>query len=173
LQHLRVIRGLHPKTCEGLVLTARRMLAWQKEHLPGKPLSDLTAKHVLTMTRELLSACRSDGSRSSTTAYMRSFLRYLPWESLNAQDLSSFVPRTPCWRHAHLPPHLAWEDVQRAIDAIEATTPSGVRDRAMMLLLATTGLRNRELRQSSAISDGGPGSWCCATPKDIAIVSCH
>ncbi len=147
LQHLRVIRGLHPKTCEGLVLTARRMLAWQKQHLPGKPLSDLTAKHVLTMTRELLSACRSDGSRSSTTAYMRSFLRYLSWESLNAQDLSSFVPRTPCWRHAHLPPHLAWEDVQRAIDAIEATTPSGVRDRAMMLLLATTGLRNRELRQ--------------------------
>jgi len=29
LQHLRLIRGLAPKTCEGLVLTARRMLAWQ------------------------------------------------------------------------------------------------------------------------------------------------
>ena len=147
LQHLRVIRGLHPKTCEGLLLTARRMLAWQKEQLPGKPISDLTARHVLTMTRDLLSACRSDGSRSSTTALMRSFLRYLSWESLNAQDLSSFVPRTPCRRHAHLPPRLAWEDVQSAIDAIETTTLSGIRDRAMMLLLATTGLRNRELRQ--------------------------
>src|SRR5512147_2116389 len=50
-------------------------------------------------------------------------------------------------RQAHLPPHLAWEDVQRAIDAIETTTPSGIRDRAMMLLLVTTGLRNRELRE--------------------------
>ena len=147
LQHLRVIRGLHPKTCEGCILTARRMLAWQKECLPNKPLSDLTAKHVLTMAHDLPSMCHSDGARSSTTAYMRSFLRYLPWASLNAQDLSPFVPRTPCWRQAHLPPHLAWEDVQRAIDAIDTTTPSGIRDRAMMLLLATTGLRNKELRQ--------------------------
>jgi site-specific recombinase XerD len=45
-----------------------------------------------------------------------------------------------------LPPRLAWEDVRRTIDAIDATTPSGVRDRALLLLLATTGLRNKELR---------------------------
>lgn len=147
LQHLRVIRGLQEKTCEGLLLTARRMLAWQKEHLPGEPLSELTAKHVLVMTRDLLAECRSDGTRSSTTAYMRSFLRYLHWEDLNAQDLAQFVPRTPCWRQAHLPPRLAWKDVRHAIDAIDTTTPSGIRDRAMMLLFATTGMRNRELRQ--------------------------
>ena len=36
LEHLRVIRGLQPTTCEGLVLTARRMLAWQKVHLADK-----------------------------------------------------------------------------------------------------------------------------------------
>jgi site-specific recombinase XerD len=147
LQHVRVIRGLQPKTCEGLVLTARRMLAWQKKHLAGKPLSELTAKHVLAMTGDLLAECRSDSARSSTTAYMRSFLRYLHWANLNAQELARFVPRTPCWRQAHLPPRLAWEDVRRAIDVIETTTPSGIRDRAMMLVLATTGLRNRELRQ--------------------------
>lgn len=147
LQHLRVIRGLHQKTCEGLILTARRMLTWRKKHLPGKAPSRLTAKHILAMTHELLSACRSDGARSSTTAYMRSFLRYLYWANLNVQDLSPLVPRTPCWRQAHLPPRLSWEDVRRAIDAVERTTPSGIRDRAMLLLLATTGLRNRELRQ--------------------------
>ncbi len=47
---------------------------------------------------------------------------------------------------AHLPPRLAWEDIQRAIDAIDVTTPSGMRDRAIMLVLATTALRNKELR---------------------------
>jgi site-specific recombinase XerD len=78
---------------------------------------------------------------------MRSFLRYLQWANRNAQELAQFVPRTPCWRQAHLPPQLAWENVRRAIDAIESTTPSGIRDRAIMLLLATTGLRNKELRQ--------------------------
>jgi len=147
LQHLQVIRGLQPTTCEGLALTARRMLAWQKVQLADKPLSKLTAMHVLIMTRDLLAGCRSDSARSSTTAYMRSFLRYLQWANLNAQELAQFVPRTPCRRQVHLPPQLAWEDVQRAIDAIDSTTLSGIRDRAIMLLLATTGLRNKELRQ--------------------------
>lgn len=78
---------------------------------------------------------------------MRSFLRYLHFADLNAQDLSQFVPKTPCWRHAHLPPRLSWNEVRHAIDAIEVTTSVGLRDRAMMLLLATTGLRNKELRQ--------------------------
>lgn len=147
LQHLRVVRGLHTKTCEGLMLVARRMLAWHRTHLGGRPLSAMTAKHVLAMTRDLLSACASDGSRSSSTAYMRSFLRYLRWADLNPQDLAPVVPRTPCWRLAHLPPRLSWSDVRRAIDSIEIETPAGVRDRAMMLLLATTGLRNGELRR--------------------------
>lgn len=147
LEHLRVIRGLQEKTCEGLVLAARRMLAWRRKHLAYRSLSALTAKHALTMTHDLLSACRSDGARSSTTACMRSFFRYLHWANINKLDLSHFVPRTPCWRQTHLPPRLTWENVRRAIDAIERTTPTGIRDRAMMLLLATTGLRNRELRQ--------------------------
>lgn len=147
MQHLRIVRGLHPKTCEGLVLTAQRMLTWQRQHLRGMSLAALGAKHVLVMTRELVSACRSDSARSSTTSHMRSFLRYMYWASLNGEDLARFVPKTPCWRHTHLPPRLPWEDVQRAIDSIESTTPSGIRDRAMMLLLATTGMRNRELRE--------------------------
>ena len=152
LQHLRAIRGLHPKTCEGLVLAARRILVWQRQHLPGAPISILVAKHVLLMTHDLLSECRSDSARSSTTSHMRSFLRYLHWANLNAVDLAQFVPKTPCWRHAHLPSRLAWENVRRAIDAIETTTPSGIRDRAMMLLLATTGLRNKELRELNSAS---------------------
>ena len=145
-QHLRVVRGLHPKTCQGMILGARRMLGWQKQHLRGKSLSDMTAKHILTMTRDLVAACNSDGSKSLMTTYMRSFLRFVYFANRSAQDLSGFVPTTPCWRLAHLPQRLAWEEVRRAIDAIEITTPSGVRDRAMMLLLASTGLRNKELR---------------------------
>lgn len=77
IQHLRVVRGLHPKICEGLALTARRILAWQGQHLPGMPLTTLGPKHVLDTTQELLSACRTDSARSSTTSQMRSFLRYM------------------------------------------------------------------------------------------------
>ena len=147
LQYLRVIRGLEQKTCEGVILSARRMLAWWQKHLPSRPLTALTAKHVLVMTRDLLAACQSDAARSSTTAYMRSFLRYLYWANLNTQELARFVSKTPCWRLSHLPPRLAWADIQRAVRAIDSTTASGIRDRAILLLLMTTGMRNAELRR--------------------------
>jgi site-specific recombinase XerD len=45
-----------------------------------------------------------------------------------------------------LPRQLGWEDIRKAIDAIDPATPTGSRDRAILLLLATTGIRNKELR---------------------------
>jgi site-specific recombinase XerD len=56
------------------------------------------------------------------------------------------VSRTPSCRLTHLRRQLAWEEVWRAIDAGDATTPTDSRDRAILLLLATTGIRNKELR---------------------------
>ena len=146
LDHLFRVRGLEPKTCEGLLLAARRILTWLRNHLPDQPLADMTGEHVLVFVQHFLSMSSNDSTRSSTTSHVRTFLRFLQWSGLNSQDLARFVPRTPCWRLAHLPPRLAWEDIQRAIDAIDVTTPPGMRDRALLLLLATTGLRNKEIR---------------------------
>ena len=146
LDHLRHVRGLEPKTCEGLLTCARRILTWLTGHLPDQPLAAMTGEHVLGLMQHLLSLSANDYTRSSTTSYVRTFLRFLQWSELNSQDLARFVPRTPCWRLAHLPPRLAWEDIRRAIDAIDVTTPSGMRDRALLLMFATTGLRNKELR---------------------------
>ena len=146
LDHLRRVRGLEPKTCEGLLVVARRIVAWYDGQAQDQSLAAMTGEHVLAMVEHLLSLSNSDYTRSSTTSYIRTFLRFLKWADLNSQDLARFVPRTPCWRLRHLPPQLAWEDVRRVIDAVDVTTPSGVRDRALMLLLATTGLRNKELR---------------------------
>lgn len=146
VDHLRQVRGLEPKTCEGLLLAARRILAWYHDQVSDQPLAAMTGEHVLAMVQHLLSRSTNDHTRTSTTTYVRTFLHFLRWSDLNSQDLARFVPRTPCRRLAHLPPRLSWEDVRRVIDAIDVTTASGVRDRALLLLLATTGLRNKELR---------------------------
>jgi integrase/recombinase XerD len=144
--HLLRVRGLEPRTCEGLLTSGRRILAWLRDNLPDQPLAKTTGEHVLALVQHFLSRTANDSTRSAATSHVRAFLRFLRWSGLNDQDLAWFVPRTPCWRLAHLPPRLAWEDIQRAIGAIDVTTPSGMRDRAIMLVLATTGLRNKELR---------------------------
>ena len=112
----------------------------------GQPLSAMRGEHVLALIQDLLLLSTNDHTRSATTSYVRSFLRFLRWIDLNDQDLARFVPRTACWRMAHLPARLAWDEVRRVIDSIDVANPVGVRDRALLLLLATTGLRNKELR---------------------------
>jgi integrase/recombinase XerD len=146
LAHLREVRGLAPRTCEGMLVTARRILAWFGAQVPDQPLAAMTGEHVLAFVEHLLSASAKDSTRSGNTSHARTFLQFLRWSDLINEDLARFVLRTPCRRLAHLPPRLPWEDVRRAIDAIDLTTPSGIRDRALLLLLATTGLRNKELR---------------------------
>lgn len=144
--YLRQVRGIAPETCQGLLLTARRILGWHDAHFPQHQLASLAGEQVLALVAHLLSMSVSNQTRASITSDLRMFLRYLQWSGLNNQDLARFVPRTPCYRLAHLSPRLAWPDVRRAIDAVDVTTAVGVRNRAILLLAATTGLRNKELR---------------------------
>lgn len=144
--YLRRVRGLEPKSREGVLLGGRRFLDWCRHHHPGQDIEALTAKQVLAAVEYRLSLSTTSGSRTAATSHIRTFLRFLYWAGRHHQDLARIVPRTPSWRLAHLPPRLAWNDVRHAIDAIGATTPVGIRDRAVLLLLATTGIRNGELR---------------------------
>lgn len=144
--YLLEVRGLEAKTRDGQMLVARRLLAWWDRNHGDEPLSAVTGEHVLALVSYLMSLSAKDATRAATGSYLRRFLSFLRWADLNDQDLARFVPRTPCYRLAHLPRQVAWEDVRRAIDAIDPATPTGSRDRAILLLLATTGIRNKELR---------------------------
>lgn len=146
LDYLCGARGLAPKTCGELLLGARRVLAWYDEHLPNQPLAAMTGAQVLALVEHVLNRSSNSYTRASSISILRRFLRFLYWSELTGEDLVRFVPQTPSVRLAHLPPRLAWDEVRCAIDAIDTTTPVGMRNRALMLLLATTGLRNKELR---------------------------
>lgn len=145
-EYLREVRGLGARTREGQLLAARRVLVWWDRHHAGKPLSAMTGKHVLALVGHMMSHSAKDNTRAGIGSNVRRFLRFLYWADLNGGNLAHLVPRTPSYRLAHLPRQLAWESVRMAIDAIDATTPAGSRNRAILLLLATTGIRNKELR---------------------------
>lgn len=146
LDYLRGVRGLAPKTCEGLLLAAQRVLTWYDRHFPDQPFAAMTGEQMLTLVEHILARSSNNYTRASSLSCLRGFLRFLYWSNLTGEDLIRCVPHTPSIRLAHIPPRLAWTDIRRAIDEIETTTPVGVRNRALMLLLATTGVRNKELR---------------------------
>lgn len=145
--YLRDIRGLAEKTREGLVLAARRFLAWHRKAKPRRSLSRLSTKEVLAYASQVARRCACHTTRSAAMTYLRGFLQYLKWTGLCRLDLARHVPRVPIWRLARIPDHLPWEDVRRLIESIDDSMHAGKRDRALLLLVASTGMRNGEVRR--------------------------
>jgi integrase len=72
---------------------------------------------------------------------LRTFLRYLAVEGCCRPGLEQAVPAIPSWRLSSLPRYLDPIDVERVIESCDLRKLCGVRDRAVLLLLARLGLR--------------------------------
>jgi site-specific recombinase XerD len=72
---------------------------------------------------------------------LRGYLRFLAASGLCRYGLDHAVPTIPAWRLSALPRYLRPGDVQRVIESCDLTKPHGIRDRAILLLLARLGLR--------------------------------
>ena len=77
---------------------------------------------------------------------MRSFLRYAHYRGEIAPELVAAVPAVATWATTpSLPRAISPEHAQRAIDSCDRRTSLGLRDHAVLLLLARLGLRAHEI----------------------------
>ena len=76
---------------------------------------------------------------------LRVFLRYAHREGLVRGDLWKTVEWPQAYRLSTIPRSISWEDVGKVLAAVDRRTPCGKRDYAILLLLATYGLRGREV----------------------------
>ncbi|MGC0392450.1 MULTISPECIES: tyrosine-type recombinase/integrase [Bradyrhizobium] len=75
------------------------------------------------------------------TMALRGYLRFLSARGLCRAGLDQAVPIIPQWRLSSLPRYIRSSDVETLIATCDQTTATGVRDRAILLLLARLGLR--------------------------------
>ena len=77
---------------------------------------------------------------------MRSFLRYAQYRGEVAPELVAAVPAVASWiTTPPLPRAISPDHARRAIDSCDVRTSIGLRDRAVLLLLARLGLRAHEI----------------------------
>jgi site-specific recombinase XerD len=89
-----------------------------------------------------------DGSADSGKAMcgvVRAFLRYLHLKGFISTALADCVPSIRRWRLAGLPTFLPPQEVQQVLDACDQTTAMGLRDYAVLMILAKLGLRASEV----------------------------
>ena len=138
-------RGLAPSTVLRYENTARRFLTEQAVVDDVFTPTGLTGSDVNAF---LLRECArvSAGSAKGRVAELRSVLRFLYLQGITALRLGTAVPPVGGWRLATLPPPaMSATDVQLLLDACDRSTLVGVRNFAMMMLVARLGLRSIEV----------------------------
>ena len=72
---------------------------------------------------------------------MRMYLRFLVSTGVCPPNILAAVPIPRSWRLSTLPRYIPMEEVERVVQCCHSDRPSGIRDRAILLLLARLGLR--------------------------------
>src|SRR5262249_57351810 len=78
----------------------------------------------------------SRGHAKLMTTALRAYLRFLSAHGLCRAGLEHAVPTIPEWRLSTLPRYIDASEVDRLIATGDLTTPTGLRNRAILLLLA-------------------------------------
>ncbi len=132
---LRRYRGI----AEGTIQSYDRAMRMLLPHLGDDP-NRYSATLIGDTVRCRLEAASRHLVRRETSA-LRLYLRFLVLEGLCRPGLVGAVPTVPQQRFSTLPRHLPRDDIERIIVSCDRTAPMGMRDRAILLLLARLALR--------------------------------
>ena len=102
---------------------------------------------------------------------LRNFFRFAQTQELIATTLRSISNRQKFG--ASLPGYLRLEEVERLLEQPDQTTALGVRDRAMLEVLYSTGLRVSELIGLKSATWTAKLAVCAASAKAIRNASCR
>jgi integrase/recombinase XerD len=135
LNWLRQHRGLSERTID-----ARRKLMNQLVPLLGPDPRAYDAARIRTVI-VAESQRRSAVNMKSIVTALRSYLRYLITQGQCLTSLDQAVPSVAHWKNSNIPKYLPAAKVETLINSCDTTTATGIRDRAILLLLARLGLR--------------------------------
>jgi len=107
-------------------------------------LSELTPASITDFINDRAKTLHKPGMLDTTGA-LRVFLSYLRREGVIANDLARSVPRGRVYRQASIPRAISWLDVERLLASVDCRSDLGKRDYAILSLLASYGLRAREV----------------------------
>jgi site-specific recombinase XerD len=143
--HQRRIRGLREKTLQDYERFVRPFV---RVALGGDPFNParLSPSDVVAFI-SYMSERFSPRSMKHVRTALRSFFRFLRVEGLCDERMESVIPTVAHWRLSTLPRSLSDSQLEQVLTSFDTSTPCGHRDRAIVLCLASLGLRPGELAE--------------------------
>lgn len=157
---MRALRGTSEQTLYNYGLRIRELFSSF-----GENPDDLNAAGLRQFVLQQSRTAGWAAAKSCTTA-LRMFLRFLIAEGRCPADLLGAIPVLAHWRLASLPRYLPAEEVERLIASCELSSPVGIRDRAILLLLARLGLRAGDIVRMRLQDIDWKGAWIQVSGKN-------
>jgi site-specific recombinase XerD len=138
--YLASVHGISVSTRSKYIACAARFIG----NLFGNSVLDWSAV-TADRIRQFVAIDIHDHHAEQTVCALRAALRFLIAESCIPAHLLGAAPSLPRYRPAGIPCHLSEDEVQRVISVCHDKTALGLRDQAMITLLARMGLRASEV----------------------------
>lgn len=118
-----------------------------EKHLASEAVSlaDVTPSLLTAFIAKRAAGGLHKTSLSTVCAILRVFLRYAHRQGVLGRDLSEVLDSPLVYRLSTVPRSLPWDEVKRLIAGVDRRDATGKRDYAILLLLATYGLRVTEV----------------------------
>lgn len=142
LAWLELERGLSANTIKAYTRDIAQCAAFMHQH-GARNWGDVDASHVSSWTADLSKKDFARTSQSRKLSALRMLARHLVSENIRKDEFTELAVSPKQSRK--LPEVLSSDEVTRLLEAPSLTTPHGLRDRAILELFYSSGLRVSEL----------------------------
>ena len=141
LGYLRDVRRMSPNTVESYARDLAGLAAFAEKK--GRAVEALERRDLEAYARTLVAGGLAPRSVARAIACVRGYYKFLLAEKKIAADPAEDFRAPRAW--PALPKYLGMDEVDRLLAQPDASSPRGVRDKALIELLYATGLRVSEL----------------------------
>lgn len=140
---LRLERGLSENSIEAYVRDLKKFIEFLEINEIEVSPSEITVTQIGEFLQFLASLGVAESSQARILSGLKGFYKYLLIENLITDDPSILIETPKLGRK--LPDVLSLEEIEQIFAAIDLSTPEGTRNRAMLEVLYSSGLRVSEL----------------------------
>ena len=141
--YLKLEKGNSDNTIESYLRDVRKLLQFIDLEKPNKSFRDLQLADIQEFLMYLNNFGLNEQSQARILSGIKSFYKFLILENIVSKNPSALIEAPKLSRK--LPDTLSYAEIQQILNAIDLSTPEGMRNRAMIETLYSSGLRVTEL----------------------------
>lgn len=141
--YLKLERSLSENSIEAYSLDVQKLADFAEKEFPQKSLLELELEHLRRFVNTLASLEISAYTQARIISGIKAFYRFLMYEDRIKEDPAQLLEAPKLGRK--LPDTLSYPEIEQLLDAIPLGEPEGHRNRSILEMLYSSGLRVSEL----------------------------